>query len=1080
MRLEAAYVWPALALLVGVAAAGPRDPLTVVKAGPGRGSRTAAVRQTPTIALLQTNGRTGKLTRSDQPHSEVSATDFPRVPYRTDTTILELFHERVAATPEQIAVVFGEDLMTYRELDGKANALAARLAAAGVEYGELTPLLVGNGSGLPLSAIALMKLAAPFVPLDESWPVSRIEAVLDQLDPKVVVCSPTLAGLGTAAGAGRMVVTVDPARLPVEAARPSVPGPTSHDLIYGFFTSGSTGVPKCALNVHLGLLNRFLTMSRRFEADGAVVLQNSRHVFDSSVWQLLWPLTTGATVVIPVRNDILDLTETMNVIAHHGVTMTDFVPSIFNTLVTMLSSDPQLKENLRSLRRVLIGGEEISPKAVAQFRTLLPAVRITNTYGPTECSIGSVFHEVGDEDPIPIGRPIDNTVALVLDQDGNRVAPGEQGEIYIGGDCLGGGYLNDPEKTAAAFVPNPFPAIPGPLLYRTGDLGRADDKGVLHFIGRRDHQVKLNGVRLELSEVEAALAQHSGVQDAKAVIAGEEGAQRLVAFVLPTTPSVPVDMADLRDHLAGLLPPDSIPKSVIELTAFPLTPNGKTDRRTLAQLAVTATVAAEATEPQGVLEQKIQDVWSTILAIPGIGTTTSFFEVGGDSLSAQRLASALRTVLGRTLSVREIVSHPTIRSQAALADGGRPPLAKETTERLLADLELPADIQRGSGQTWSPGTVLLTGATGFIGVHLLHELLARTSERVVCLIRATDRQSALERVEASLKHYGLLDSTPLDRLVPLNGDLTRPAFGLTHTEHAELADQVDTVVHSAAMVNLLFDYDAHRPANVLGTLEILRFLSTGRRKHLHHISTLGIFPEDALDEARISERAELVETAIPLDGYVQSKWVAEELVLRARLRGLESSVYRLGEVAPHSATGIPSDRGLIDALLCAAVAHGIHPETRASVDCTPVDYVARLVVAGINTGRVGQTYHAVQQAGFELDELFQALARRSPVERVPYQDFWDALGSTDDQSLRLRSMLPEPNGADGLVQVFSDASQRFATDNTEQLAAEAGIVLPERAATLDRYAAGCVERVHDGQRASDLSAPVRFNGMETH
>ncbi|MFD2350853.1 AMP-binding protein [Nonomuraea ferruginea] len=231
-------------------------------------------------------------------------------------------------------------------------------------------------------------------------------------------------------------------------------------MIYGFYTSGSTGAPKCALNHHRGLVNRLTTMSRRF-GDGAdhVTLQNSRSTFDSSMWQVLWPLVSGGQVVLPHRDGILDLEETATTIGRYGVTMTDFVPSVLEAFVSLLEVREDLREATSSLRRMLIGGEAAGAGVVHRLRALLPGLEVTNTFGPTECSIGSVFHDVtdADADRIPLGRPIDNTAAILLDDDLKPVPVNTPGEMYLGGECVGAGYLNDPERTARVLVANPFP-----------------------------------------------------------------------------------------------------------------------------------------------------------------------------------------------------------------------------------------------------------------------------------------------------------------------------------------------------------------------------------------------------------------------------------------------------------------------------------------------------------------------------------------------------------------------------------------------------------------------------------------------
>ncbi|MET8546930.1 amino acid adenylation domain-containing protein, partial [Kitasatospora sp. NPDC004799] len=415
---------------------------------------------------------------------------------------------------------------------GRVDALASQLARAGVRRGDFVPLVMAGGPELLVAMLAVLRSAAVFVPLDEQWPGPRLRAMVDACDPAVVLLSPGAApgGWTVPALAVDPVSGADPEPAHASSARPMPAPPRPDELAYGFYTSGSTGAPKCALNLHSGLANRLLAMGRRFGASPRnVVLQNSRHTFDSSLWQLLWPLTCGSRVVIPRAHDILDLTATVEVIERHRVTMTDFVPTILTALVELLDSRPELVDGLASLRMLLVGGEEIAPESVRALQRLLPHLRVTNTYGPTEASIGSVFHEVAPQDraPVPIGRPIDNTWAIVLDEHGEPARAGEIGEICIGGACLGTGYLGDPDRTDRVFVGNPFPELPGKRMYRTGDLGHYGTNGLLYFDGRRDQQVKIGGVRVELTEIEHAIASHPSVREAKVLVSDHGGGQHL-------------------------------------------------------------------------------------------------------------------------------------------------------------------------------------------------------------------------------------------------------------------------------------------------------------------------------------------------------------------------------------------------------------------------------------------------------------------------------------------------------------------------------------------------------------------------
>lgn len=993
------------------------------------------------------------------------------VPYPVDSTVLQLFERQAAGAPERPALTFGGETLTYGELNGRANRLAERLRTLGVRRGDFVPLVMGNCLELPLSMIALMKLAAPFVPVDDTWPRERFEEVIAALDPPVVL---TAGKVDPPAEDARSVL-VDAASLDELHSNHHGPAAGLSDLAYGFFTSGSTGVPKCALNIHRGLLNRFVHMTRRFGGGSDVVLQNSRHVFDSSLWQLLWPLTNGSRVVIPERSGILDLTATVEVIRRHQVTMTDFVPSIFNALVDLLRARPSYVRDLESLRRLLVGGEEISVPAVHAFRDMLPAVGITNTYGPTEAAIGSVFHDVGDDDveTIPIGLPIDNTYAVVVDDDMAPLGPTAVGEICIGGDCLGLGYLDDPAKTDAAFVPNPFAEIPGPRLYRTGDLGFLRTDGLIHFVGRRDQQVKIGGVRIELSEVEGALAAHPAVREARVIALDNAGVKVLGAFV--TARSV-LTAEELRAHAETALAPGLRPKRYFLVDAFPLTPNGKLDRKALAGLA------APAKKPAGAValtpaERAVADIWLSLLPCDEVAATDDFFACGGDSLAALRLTLALEVDSGVKLSVKDIVNTPTLRGQAELVSGAGPAAtapAAPSRDLFAPDLDLPAGIRVSGAAARGPvENVLLTGATGFIGAHLLHELLARTSATVHCLVRGTDRASAYERLVANLREQRLWSEEHAARVTVVNGDLAEPRFGLSDADYDALACLVDTVVHNGALVNLLLSYQAHRAVNVLSTRQIISFAATGPVKRLHYVSTLGVCvpQQDAASGVSPVREASVLGTPPPVRGYDQSKWVAEHLLDAAAERGLPTAVYRLGEVMPHSVHGVPSRRGLADGLVKACIRTGLAFKSPIRMDYTPVDYVSGFVVASVLRYETG-CFHVLQPRPVDFDELLAAFAGHFPLQWVDYKDFWCALddlhdlhdvrgrnddGSDPDGLVRLLSALPRPDAAfdpADLASLFSDSTAVFARARTQRFLDRERLVWPEVGREVfERYAA---------------------------
>lgn len=913
------------------------------------------------------------------------------VDYGEFRAVPQLIEDMADRVPDRIAVCYAGRTLTYAELDQFANGIARVAAGRGVAKGDRVATLLGNSLELPAAYLAMMKLGAAFVPVDPGWPEDRLDTALRVLAPRLVL----------AADAGQVPVAWQEAALPLAVgavpSSPDRPGTPLEpgDVCYGFFTSGTTGTPKCGLNLHGGLANRLRFMTRWFAAgDDDIVLQNSKHTFDSSLWQLMWPLTTGGRTVLPETGEFLNLQLTVDTIARYQVTATDFVSSVFNALVAMVDGDEAAQRKLASLRYLVVGSEEINARAVHRMRSMLPGVRITNGYGPTETSIGMVFHLVSDADGdvIPIGAPIDNCYVAVLGEDGSPLPRGATGEIAIGGACVGAGYHGDQAATAKAFVPNRFPGrIPGDRLYLSGDFGFLDDQGRLFFAGRRDFQVKIGGVRIELGEVEAAAQRCPGVYQAKALVAEREGVKSLALFAAGSADLTP---EGLREHLRGALPRTSVPRYCLVLPRMPLGEGGKVDWRELRAMLETrldadAAALDTAAEPGSWTGLALR-AFRVALGQPDLAGDADFMAAGGDSLRALIAVRMLSDECGvPDLCVLDLIENPTARRLAELIATRDPSDAAASAEAEQMERDAMVGARPSIRAARSPGdlrAVLVTGATGFVGSRLVHDLLAGTDVRVQCLARAGSDSEAAERVAAALAERGLWEPRFASRLDGYAGDLGQPGFGLAGAAWDHLARTCDLILHNGALVNLLFSYAAHRAANVSGTAEVLRLAMTRRPVPVHYVSTLSAVQAEAMRRPDRLPEADPSAAAPPARGYSRSKWVAERYLAQARRRAATVTVLRLGEVLPSEREPHPNPRALTHLLLSAIHRLGVSPDAAIRSDYTPVDYAsARVVAAVFDRAAWGRTLHVFHPDSVDFAAALASVgAPAAPVSCVEF------------------------------------------------------------------------------------------------
>lgn len=564
----------------------------------------------------------------------------PRRPL-PDRRVHELFEERAAAHPGTVAAVEGDRQWTYGELNSRANRIGRALLEHGLRPEGVVGVIMERNLDWLAAVLGVLKAGGVYLPIEPHLPAGRVRAILTRADYDLVLTKDSVAAAYEEDHAGTDL------GVPVAADR----------LAYICFTSGSTGEPKGAMCEHAGFVNHVLAKLEDLDiGPGQVVAQTAPQCLGVSLWQLLAALLVGGRTLLIGQDTIQDVPRFLDTIERGRVNVLQVVPPYLEAVLAELERRPR---ELPHLRRVSVTGEAVRKELVERWFAARTGIPLVNAYGLTETS-GDTHHEVMDRVPdgarVPLGRPIANVRIYIVDERLLPVPLGAPGEIVFSGVCVGRGYVDDPERTEAAFTEDPF--RPGERLYRSGDHGRRLPDGRLEFLGRRDTRVRIRGFRVEIGEIESALLRVPGVLDAAVVVVR---GTRLVAFC---TGAAPVDADVVREKLAGSLPAHMIPSVVHWHRRLPLTANGKTDRRTLTALAEDLDTRTDG--PRTPVELRLAAAWAEVLGIPadGIGRHDHFFDRGGTSLTAVKLATAL----DRAITLKDVVRHPVLADLAGLLD----------------------------------------------------------------------------------------------------------------------------------------------------------------------------------------------------------------------------------------------------------------------------------------------------------------------------------------------------------------------------------------------------------------------------
>ena len=592
------------------------------------------------------------------------------VKYESDKCVHDLLEAQALKTPDRIAVICRERSLTYRALWEKVRELAIHLRGLGVGPETIVAIMMDRSLEMIVALLGVLKAGGAYLPLDPAFPAERVAFMLKDSEARVVL---TQNGYKSrlAESPGR-VITLD--EFDFDNERTGLGGTLTNDqsassLAYLIYTSGSTGTPKGVMVEHRNLVNFFAGMDKVVGIEPGVWLAVTSISFDISVLELFWTLARGFTVVLQTGKNGLAAVGDYSIaaqIVHHGVTHFQCTPTLARSLIRF----PETLSAMKLLKKLFLGGEALTLPLANQLSQELDA-EIFNMYGPTETTVWSTTHKLANSNrSVPIGRPIANTSIYIVDEKGILAPLGVAGELYIGGVGVTRGYWRRPELTSEKFIANSFEPDRREMLYRTGDLVRYGDDLAIEFIGRTDQQVKIRGFRIELGEIEAVLGAHPAVHEMVAVACRDNADNPQLAAYVVVKPGLSLNAQDLRTYARQKLPEYMVPAFVNFLDAMPLTPNGKTDRKSLPnpnvdRIREPAISGSASTE----LERVIADLWQDALGLDTVELKVNLFDLGASSLSVAEVATSLRLKLKREIPLTDFFSYPTIAALAAHLSG---------------------------------------------------------------------------------------------------------------------------------------------------------------------------------------------------------------------------------------------------------------------------------------------------------------------------------------------------------------------------------------------------------------------------
>lgn len=869
--------------------------------------------------------------------------------YPNNKTISQLFEEQVKLTPNNIAIKFKNYYLTYDELNKKANQVANFLRNLGIKANDVIAIRLNKSLEMVIGILGILKAGGCYLPIDLSYPQERVSFMLKDSNAKIFLTN-QIHKLDVEINIPCYLLDYSSNNEIYSNSEENLKCINSpEDLIYIIYTSGSTGTPKGVMLCHRNVVRLIKNKDFQFNFNENDVWTMFHSVaFDFSVWELYACLLYGSKLILVPETTAKDPKKFLQLLRDENVTVLNQTPTYFYNLLDreLLNEDANL-----SIRYIIFGGEALKPNLVKPWKDKYPFTKIINMYGITETTVHVTFKELSDDDLLSadsnIGKPIPTLKVYVMDKYLHILPYGVEGEMCVSGLGVCKGYLNRPELNTKKFVQNPY--NPDETLYRSADDAILSKNGDLYYLGRIDNQVKIRGFRIEIGEIETKLLKHPSIS--KCVVLPKKNGDTdsyLVAYIITNEK---LSSNDLKLYISKLVPEYMIPSFFVFLDKMPLTSNGKVDRKKLLNISIKVEANTKYIAPRNDFEKAFQEILENSLNTPNIGIDDNILELGADSLTLMQITIKLLEK-NYIVNIQDIYEFKTIRG---ISDNFTLPKKSNVYQKSMSE-NLYYDFKEDfSKEKINAENILLTGATGYLGIHILYELINKTDSNIYCLIRNKNGQEARNRLIRKLSFYFGEDILKFidNRIHVVVANFSSPKFGLSNKNYEDLGKKIDLVIHSAAIVDHYGNNDLFESINVAGTINIIEFCKEFSI-YMNHISTTSVSASilDSDKPVKFDEHSLYVGQNYEENIYIRTKFKAEYKIWEAINSGMKISVYRLGNITARYSDGKfqenDNKNAFLNRIVTLAKLNRI-PQSISDfeIDLSPVDICSSIIATSI-------------------------------------------------------------------------------------------------------------------------------------